>query len=179
MAAQTGPKRTHAQREADLAETAQLRNIDWSARKIAEYLSPKYPGGLSEQTIQSDFAELDMRQQQRMGNDLDLHRALMLTQLDQIIRQSYIGWERSLSDAERTELSSGNDANGPWDTSKVVRAAQCGDPRFSKVMLDALDRRAKLLGLDAPTKTEVKAENFTFTLPDSWGKSNPPPVESE
>jgi hypothetical protein len=72
----------------------------------------------------------------------------------EIEAESWLGWDKSCEDlVTRTETGT---KNGTFATTR--RETQCGDPALLGIILRASERRARLLGLDAPTKAVVEAE---------------------
>jgi hypothetical protein len=77
-----------------------------------------------------------------------------LAKIDAAEAQAWRGWRRSLRDAETKTTKTTAD-----DETTVVKG-QSGDPRFLTVVLTCVERRAKLLGLDAATKIDLTLDDL-------------------
>lgn len=78
-----------------------------------------------------------------------------LAKLDRIEAQAWIGWERSLRNGVEQIVESGDSKDGPYTKKRKKKAVQSGDPRFLKIIDDALASRRQLLGLNAAQKMEM------------------------
>lgn len=73
-----------------------------------------------------------------------------LATLDEIERESWRAWERSLRPTEETTSEhSESESSGKRDRAIIRSKEQTGDPRYLKAVLDVMRQRADLLGLDA------------------------------
>lgn len=74
-----------------------------------------------------------------------------LLRLDHIQRQAMLAWHRSIGQVITRTTKDGE--NGSEVTEKIEN--QAGDPRYLDTYLRAEQRRAELLGLDAPKRLDV------------------------
>lgn len=119
-------------------------------------------------TVQRDLAAVRKQWLESSLQDFDQVKADQLAKLDEVERQAWLQWERTcktykkktvtekemMGDRDRgneDESEGGKPAIVGTDT-KVETIHQFGDPRFLTVVLSVVDRRCKLLGLDAPAK---------------------------
>jgi hypothetical protein len=123
-------KRTAAQRAADLLfiETHAVKGK--TQIEIAALLAEVRPYRISRAQIAYDIDELKRRWIETGVESYSLGRARALKKLDAVEGEAWESWEKSKAD-------------GP------------GNPTFAKVILEVHDRRVKLLGLDAPVRTEI------------------------
>lgn len=161
-----GKGRTPAQIEYDRAETARLLRRGFSTHKIAERL------GRSSETTHRDAVAIRAEWAARRKHSTDEHFGRMLDALDELENEAWEAWERSKVAAERTRSESSEDdipARGsgakatPATTvtkrkAVVDRRHRDGDPRFLEVIMSCQERRAKLLGLDAPPRKSEEQE---------------------
>jgi len=113
---------------------------------------------------------------QRVEDDLyrqnraRLNREKVMTDLryEAIIRDGWAAWERSKNDAVKKVLKRAG-ANEKEATATVQQTletkGQSGDPRHLKIVLEALEGKRKLWGLDAPVKVTAVREPSPF---ETW-----------
>ena len=118
-------KRTPIQIEDDRRETASLYLQGKTQQAIAERL------GMTRQMVGYDLKAIQRRWRQDTARDLDEDKAKELAKLDELERTHWQAWEDSLE-----------------------RAGQYGNPAYLRGVIDCIDRRCKLLGLDSPQKLE-------------------------
>ena len=126
-----GPKRTAAQRAADLVLIERMALRGESHASIAEAVSAQRSYAISRQTVSYDIARLARDWEAAAAESFASAKARALRKLEELERSGWESLERSRKDG------------GP------------GSVAFVKVLLEVHDRRAKLLGLDAPTRTEI------------------------
>jgi hypothetical protein len=149
----TGPKRKPAEREADLLETAQRYARGESYREIAAVINSHRTYQLSHQTISKDVVEILKRWRATAAAEISEAKAAELLRINQLEREAWMAWERSKEDAQRRKsVRTGGDTP---DRVELNVEGQCGDPRYLQQVQWCIERRCKLLGLDAPTKQEV------------------------
>ena len=78
-----------------------------------------------------------------------------LAKLDEVEREAWEQWHRSTQDAETRTTSQTKD--GPVITDKAE--GQSGNPALLDKIIKCSERRAKLLGLDAPEKLAVTSQS--------------------
>jgi hypothetical protein len=149
------PKRTEAQREKDLAEIARLYLRGVTQAAIGAQL------GLSRQQIGYDLQDLYARWREDASRDIDERKSAELQKLDRLEAVAWEGWERSCLDAETTHASRTKGRTGKAgeplpDLEKATKTlkGQAGNPRFLEVIKGLIERRCRILGIDAPEKHE-------------------------
>lgn len=146
------PKRTEFQIERDRRDIADLYLQGWTQARIAEHLGTlggrKYM--LSRQQIGYDLKKVQEDWRTSALIDIDDAKARELAKVDKLERTYWDAWVRSCEDTTKTEhFESGESA--PSRTIKTCKT-QAGDPRFLVGMQWCIDRRCKIIGVDAPTK---------------------------
>ena len=119
--------------------------------------------GLCQQQISYDLKAIQTEWQKDTTLALDAYKARELAKLDYTERRYWEAWERSIEEfRSRTIKAKGIKADQKVQT-KPEQAEQtiytenrCGDPRFLDGVLKCIERRCKLLGLDAPAKVETE-----------------------
>lgn len=150
-------KHRHGMQEARRAQVAELYLACISQQEIARRL------GVDQSTITADVSA--MRQEWRDKRDEYSESAFneQLARIDKTEREAWAAWERSQQPAKATiETTSGDESETREETRE-----QYGDPRFLTIAQNAIEQRRKLLGLDAPTKTESKNETTITGHPQS------------
>ena len=138
--------------------------------KIAElYIQGKYQSEIArilEVTQQQISYDLQAIQAEWLKNTtlaLDEYKARELAKIDHTERCYWEAWERSIEEfRSRTIKAKGIKADQkvqakPEQAEQTIYTEnRCGDPRFLDGVLKCIERRCKLLGLDAPAKVETE-----------------------
>lgn len=138
-----GIKRTRAQKIKDRETIATLRLKAYTLQQIVDET------GLSKSTVQRVLRELLAEWQARAASATDEIKAAELAKLDALERDAWAEWERSKMEWSKRSVKTGG-PNGK--ETKVEKGEQCGDPRYLNVILGIHERRARLLGIEAPQK---------------------------
>lgn len=142
-------KRTKSERERQLSEIERAVIRGESQIEIAARL------GLSSAQICYDVKEIMSRWSERMLAELNEHKERELAKIGELERAAWRAWEESLV-PKTTEYSE----QGIGEKGKTTRAGRkveqsYGNPAYLAAVLDCIDRRIKLLGLDAPIKIDI------------------------
>lgn len=147
--------------------------MDWYCQgltqaTIADRINADRDYDLSQQTISNDILAIQKVWLRSSLRDFDDMRAEQLGKIDRLEREYWRGWERSCEDAEtvvkkqKGTLTKRKDektgkfvAERPAEQQQTSKG-QAGDPRFLAGVKDCIDRRIKLLGLDAPKEVIIK-----------------------
>lgn len=122
---------------------------------------------LNQSTVSRDLKAIQVEWKKTASTDFDAAKARELAKIDKLERTYWDAWERSCEDAQTKTLKAkgaitrqvaGPDGpqfvqESPAETSTQTKA-QGGDPRFLQGVQWCIDRRCKLLGIDAPVKIE-------------------------
>lgn len=121
--------------------------------------------GLDHTTVSKHLKAIRDEWKQQAQEDIGEVIKHDLRKLDAIESEALEQWERSKKDgqkkvaegvsaAPKTGKAGKADDDGASMPNKVKIETwgQCGDPRYLKIILDCQERRAKLLGMDKPTK---------------------------
>lgn len=103
--------------------------------------------------IQKDISIIRQEWRDRKRENIDTYLNEVLDVLDATHREAYGEWLRSKRDHERRigKQKTGG-ANGSTEEKSLMQEGQTGDPRYLAIVMQAIERKCKLLGLDAPTK---------------------------
>jgi predicted transcriptional regulator len=160
-----GPKRTKLEKKRDRALIADMYLSGLEQTEIAEKL------GLTQPQISYDLKVIQAQWLQNTTMNLDAHKAEEIMKTLQTERMYRDIYKRSLNDLNaktatlRTEKSDGksdgkNEKEKPLPIIQVIHTEnRNGDPRALDGILKCIERRCKLLGLDAPQKQEHTGKN--------------------
>ena len=149
-------KRIPIQIEDDRREIASLYLQGKTQQAIAERL------GMTRQMVGYDLKAIQRRWREDTSRNLDEDKARELAKLDELERTYWQGWEDSLEQVT-TETTSravagggagGGGGGGVTERAVIRREGKQGNPTYLRGVIDCIDRRCKLLGLDAPQKLE-------------------------
>ena len=127
------------------AKVAEFYLQGWSQLKIAAEV------GSAQSTISRDLKAIREEWRKSRIRDFEEAIAIQLEKIDLTEREAWSAWERSQQDAvSKKNMMTGGECPTEWE--QEVRTGQYGDPRFLKIALECVERRCKLLGLDAPEK---------------------------
>lgn len=141
-----GKRRSKSQLTRDKRKIADLYLQGWLQVDIADEL------GISQQTVSNDLARLQSDWLASALVDFNEAKAAELAKVDRLEREYWRAWERSCEDAEQT-TQEGTPAR--VDKIKKTSKGQAGDPRFLQGVQWCIERRCKILGIDAPEKHEL------------------------
>lgn len=144
-----GEKRSKAQKIKDREEIAALKLRGRTLQQIAEKV------GISVMTVRRELKTLIGEWQESAREDIAAVKACELQKLDVLEEEAWAEWERSKLDWRKQSTKDGGvnakgEAAGP--ETKVETGGQCGDPRYLQALLGIQERRAKIFGIDAPSK---------------------------
>ncbi|WP_166830672.1 helix-turn-helix domain-containing protein [Thalassoroseus pseudoceratinae] len=106
--------------------------------------------GVSQLQVCHDLKMVRRHWRESAIRDFDALRDEQLAKIDEAERRAWEVFERSCEDAVKTRREVGE--NGEFGTGYMERVGQTGDVRSLDLVLKCVERRCKLLGLDAPQK---------------------------
>lgn len=140
-------KRTKAQRLKDRERIAHLRLFHRTQDQIAEEL------GIHTSTVCRELKIIEAEWQANAQRSIATIKAEELRKLDHYELETLKEWERSKKDYTK-KIMEDSQGIGERKTrkAKIETSEQYGDPRYMSVLLGIQDRRAKIIGMDAPQK---------------------------
>ena len=144
-----GPNRADEQRASDREQMRERYLRGETQAMIASAL------GVSRQQVQYDLALLQKAWRKSGIRSFDDQKAEQLAKIDELERTYWDAWEASRKDREIATQR--QRANGDKEI-MLRKEGSAGDPRFLDGVMTCIERRCKLLGLDAPTRATI-----TFT----------------
>jgi len=131
--------------------------------------------GITAAQVNRDLKSIQAEWAETRVEDLQLAKQKELAKLEQVEREAWQAWDRSQKDAvteKRTagEIEATTSKDGkpgesielPVTKTETTRAGQVGDPRYLDQVQKVVERRCKLLGLDAPAKIQTTGEFQTL-----------------
>lgn len=168
-----GGKRTKEQRESDKSFCAELFVKGYSYKQIAEKLNERTKQNgldytISIQQIYTDINNILASWKKERFDCIDKYMQLELKRLDKMEVELWEAWERSKEPKRKTQIRGGSILNtrisgGILDKRELED--KNGDPRYLDLLLKVQERRAKLLGYNAPLKVSVYNEQPTDENP--------------
>lgn len=161
-----GGKRTVEQREADKAFCANLFVKGYTYRQIADKLNEaNRENGLEYtvtfKTVFNDINAVLAEWKKQQFTDISNYMQLELKKLDKIEIELWTAWENSKGSKRKTKIKNGTINNGIATGGELAERSletTNGDPRYLDLLLKVQERRAKLLGYNAPMKVNVYSE---------------------
>ena len=117
---------------------------------------------VDQSTVSRDLAALQSEWLESALIDVNEAKANALAKVDRLEREYWDAWERSCEDAETVRMEGKATKEGEEGApERVVKTSkgQAGDPRFLAGVQWCIERRCKIIGVDAPAKSEL-------TMPD-------------
>lgn len=106
--------------------------------------------------IHEDIQHLTERWQAEALRDISAVKAEQLAKLDEMEREAWAAWHRGIGRKQiRTSKTGGKDGDSTTLRTEVLN----GDPRYLALVMDCQQRRAQLLGMDAPKRLEASGPN--------------------
>lgn len=139
------PKRTKVQREHDLARITEYYLKGYTQAAIAETL------GLTQPIVSRDLMTVQKRWEEKSVIDLDAAKRRELARIDELEREYWGAWRRSLTQVVKTRTK----RNHMGDEAIVIREETSGNAAFLTGVQNCIDQRCRLLGLYEATKVSL------------------------
>jgi hypothetical protein len=136
----------------DREEIARLYLQRMTQREIGERL------GLSRQQVGYDLEAIRQEWLKSSLVNFDARRAEELARIDRMEREYWDAWETSKKEKETTTSEQVNKGGGEQTKAAIRKVEQTGDPRYLAGVERCVDRRCKLLGLNAPLEIRDVSE---------------------
>lgn len=143
------PKRTPFERERDLEITAGMYLRGMTQAAIGKRI------GVSQRQISSDLKLLQKRWQQSALVDIDAVKGKELAKIDALERTYWQAWRKSQKESQRTSTSKKGMGEDGEIVARVDKESQVGDPRYLQGVQWCIERRCKIVGIDAPARQQI------------------------
>ena len=149
-------KRSQIQIERDRLEIANLYLSGMTQALIAERINqdPERDYTLTQQMISYDLGVLRREWKESSLIAIDELKAKELAKVDRLEREYWDAWIRSQEDAETRATEDSDSEKGEYHKESFTFRGQVGDPRFLAGIQWCVERRCKILGIDAPTNVK-------------------------
>jgi hypothetical protein len=139
----------------DRAEIARLYLQRWTQAEIGQRL------GLSRQQVGYDLNTVREEWLQSSLVDFNARKAEELARIDRLERVYWDAWEASGKEKETTTSEQVSKGGGGDERTKAAirKEERTGDPRYLAGVQWCIDRRSKILGLDAPLETRLTGQD--------------------
>jgi hypothetical protein len=144
-------RRTPIERESDLLKIARFYFEGKTQADIAKELN------ITQQQISYDLKTLQTRWTEGAKALIDEVKGRELAKLDNLEREYWSEWLESKKEFRGTTAERTRGKNYGTKV-QIKKERRVGDPRFLDGVRSCIERRCKLLGLDAPARTEGKFE---------------------
>lgn len=159
----TGGKRTKEQIESDKVFCADLFVKGYAYREIAKRLNEyNRERGLDYEitykTVYYDIDKVLQEWKKERFETVDNYIQLELKKLDKMEVELWQAWETSKGSKKKTKIKGGIVEDGIASKGELAERTletTNGDPRYLDLLLKVQERRAKLLGYNAPVKVDV------------------------
>jgi hypothetical protein len=108
--------------------------------------------GLSLATVKRDLAHVRQRWLDSALRDFDSLKAEQLAKIDTVEAEAWAMWSRSCERQVRTSTQAIEASPNPGCNTRTDAQQGSGDPRYLQIALQCVERRSKLMGLNAPDK---------------------------
>ncbi len=148
-----GPVRNTTRREHDYQVEADMYLSGVYQSAIATKL------GISQQQVSYDLKVLQKRWQESALVNIDVAKGKELARCDTVERWAWRSFKRSVRIAEKSIEMSRIAGEVKFAEKRVEREQLIGDPRFLTIVMQCIERRCKILGMDAPVRSELTGKN--------------------
>ncbi|MHC4748349.1 MAG: hypothetical protein ACYTFW_00610 [Planctomycetota bacterium] len=161
------PQRAPGQRYKDRIDIARLYVQGYSQTYIAHWMSENRKYTLSQQTISKDIKAVLQEWRDQYLPEIDEMKAAELARIDALIQEAWQGWYKSkeVKETSETEHTEQHTKSGETSSikpiyeeskSKLKQENRDGDYRFLQMIDKCIERRCKILGLEAPSRHEIR-----------------------
>ena len=137
-------------------------------REIVEQLQKQYSIDVDRSTISRDLKILERRWIKSAEVDIDVAKGEIVDEINGLKREYWLGFIRSCEEKVTTATEKvvaagvGTGSTGGRDKASVRRENLIGDKRFLDGVQWCIEQRCKILGVEAPSRSEVTMRNWNI-----------------
>lgn len=156
-------KRSNEQKELDIVICTRYFLQGYTYRQIADKLNIEIKARgnnytIDFRTVYRDLQKVLIEWKKEHADDMDAYVRKEVQKLDLMECELWQAWEKSKTGKFREKVAkrpSRDELKDSYDTNETTTETSAGNPRFLQLILEVMQRRAKLLGFDAPVKVDV------------------------
>ena len=150
-------KRTPKQIEADAEVIATLTRRGYGLKQIAAEIGKIRNYSLSYAQVSHDLKKIRADWAESARSSIEAIKHQELEGLADQERECWHAWQKSKTEhvKKRTKTKPGTLTGTRSVENTTEKEEQCGDPAYMRLILDIREKRAKILGLNAPEKAEL------------------------
>ena len=114
--------------------------------------------GVSHDTVFRDIRWCREQWRTRAADNIQKHTERELARIDHLDIEAWRGWFRSIGMIKTVKNETGTGAQGSINKTIETIERKAGDPRFLAEAFKCIERRCRILGLDAPNKIGFGSE---------------------
>ena len=114
--------------------------------------------GIGQATVSRDLKALQQEWQQSALVNIDAAKARELARVDELERTCWTEWEASKQEKHSTIREQVDGAQGTRKKAQMKQEERLGDPRYLQGVQWCIERRCKILGIDAPSRAELSGK---------------------
>ena len=149
--AKPGPQ-IKSQYEARLTEVWLLWNRGQRQWQIAEAI------GITDRQFRYDLKTLENRWRAETSAGMAAHKEAQLARIEELFKTYWESWENSLSEKQTTSTEQSDSDAGARRKAAIKKENRDGNPAFLAGILACIEKRCKILGLDAPDVHEITSQ---------------------
>ena len=152
--------KTNSQYEARLTEVWRLWNRGQRQWQIAQALD------ITDRQVRYDLKTLENRWRAETSKGMAAHMEAELARLNELELTYWNSWEKSCTEKQTTSTEQSEGDGGAKRRAALKKESRDGNPAFLAGVERCIERRCKILGIDAPIKikdvTEMTDEELFF-----------------
>lgn len=150
-----GPKRTQAQREMSKVLIGKLYLQGHPQPYICAEVERQFGVHISPPQISYDIASIVKEWRKRAESDIGEVKGIELGKLNTLELEYWAAWVRSCQPREIT-MTAKSEGGQSTISASSRREQRDGNPAFLAGVLNCIERRCKILGIDAPVKVNIE-----------------------
>lgn len=149
----SGKRRSASQLARDRRRIADLYLKGWLQADIAEELD------IDQSTVSRDIQAIHSVWAESTLIDFDEAKQREIAKVDHLEREYWQAWEASKQEKMSTATETATTKDGKRDKAQIKREERNGDPRYLSGVQWCIEKRCKILGIDAPSALELSGRD--------------------
>lgn len=134
----------------------------YSIRQMVDAVNGKSKRKTSIRTVHNDIQSLLTEYKEQRIVELEDAQRVELAKINEVEKTAWEAWETSKLKESKTE----KDIGGEYarQETHITKEQTPGDPRFLQIIMNCVDKRCKILGLDAPITIQGTGADGAITI---------------